>query len=369
MPTPADNPATSITSFLESLNLGSLWWGNDWTNWATLFVSIFVGLSAGRVTAWALGRAARRCEARGWSARAQVFFGLIGPAGLAILTAGLTVGMAAVRIDPDTQKPFVVGALRLLWSIAVFWYVYNLIDVLDIVVRRLARGVDSALQRQMALLLSRTLRVFVVVVGTLFVAQSVFDRDIGAWLAGLGIAGLAVSLAAQDSIKNLFGSITILLDRSLQLGDHIISCGYDGTIEDIGFRSTKIRTAGGHLVTMPNSNLVNNPIENVSRRPAIRRVVTLLISGRTPGEKLREAIRALGNIFDEEGLRGPVRPFIDHVESPPQVLFEDVQAGDFRVSVAYWYAPATDPDYAAHAERVNLRIVEELQKAGVELAK
>ena len=108
--------------------------------------------------------------------------------------------------------------------------------------RRLAPGVDSALQRHIVLLVSRSLRVFLVVVGTLFVAQSVFDLNIGAWLAGLGIAGLAVSLAAQDSLKHLFGSVTILLDRSFRIGDYVISGNHEGTIEDIGFHSTKLRT-------------------------------------------------------------------------------------------------------------------------------
>ena len=264
-------------------------------------------------------------------------------------------------------QPFVSKTLLLLYTIAVFWYAYNLVDVIDVLVRRLARGVDSALQRHIVLLVSRSLRVFLVVVGTLFVAQSVFHQDIGAWLAGLGIAGLAVSLAAQDSLKHLFGSITILLDRSFRIGDYVISGKQEGTIEDIGFRSTKLRTPAGCLVTIPNSNLVNNPIENLSRRPNIRRVVTLLIAGRTPSEKLRQALKAINGVFEEEGIRGPVHPVIDNVERRPLVLFEDIQAGDFKVTVTYWYAPPTDPDYAAHADRVNLRIVEELQKAGVEL--
>jgi MscS family membrane protein len=267
----------------------------------------------------------------------------------------------------DPLPLLISKALKLLATIAVFWYAYNLVDVIDVVVRRLACGADVALQRQIVLLVSRSLRVFLVVIGMLVVAESVFEQNIGAWLAGLGIAGLAVSLAAQDSLKNFFGSLNILLDRSFRLGDRIISCGYDGTIEDVGFRSTKIRTASGHLVTIPNSSLVNNTIENVSRRRAVSRVVTLSIAGRTPGEKLREAIQAFGRIFDEEGIRGPVRPIIDGVECPPQVRFEDFQAGDFRLTVTYWYAPANDPAYADHAERVNLRILEELQRAGIEL--
>ena len=114
--------------------------------------------------------------------------------------------------------------------------------------------------------------------------------------------------------------------------------------------------------------LVNNPIENVSRRPAIRRVVTLLVPSRTPSDKLRPAL-AIASAESSTKNPSAARSIrsIDGVECPPQVRFEDVQAGNFKVTVTYCYAPATDPGYAAHAERVNLRIVEELQKAGVEL--
>ena len=69
-------------------------------------------------------------------------------------------------------------------------------------------------------------------------------------------------------------------------------------------------------MTIPNSSLVNNPIENLSRRPAIRRIVTLLIAGRTPSEKLCQALKAVGGVFEEEGIRGPVHPLVDNVERP-----------------------------------------------------
>ena len=367
---PVDEPLKSVMSFLESLRLDTLWSQNDLKAWATLLISIFVGLTVGRVTAWILGRVAQRCEARGWAGRAHAALALAGPVSLALLTVGLTVGLADLRMGKSTDPlpTFVSRTLLLLYTIAIFWFTYNLVDVIDVLVRRLARGGDLALQRHVVLLMSRSVRVFLVVICTLFVAKSVFDQDISAWLAGLGIVGLAVSLAAQDSLKSLFGSLSILLDHSFRLGDRIIACGHEGTIEDMGFRSTKIRTAAGHLVTIPNSSLVNSTIENVSRRPAARRVITLEIAGRTPGEKLRQAIKAIGGIFDEEGIRGPVRPRVDGVECPPQVRFEDIHGPEFKLTVTYWYAPASDPAYAAHAEWVNLRIVEELQRAGVELA-
>ena len=104
-------------------------------------------------------------------------------------------------------------------------------------------------------------------------------------------------------------------------------------------------------MTIPNANLANNPIENVNLRPAACRVVTLLVAGQTPAEKLGDVLRALQGVFEQDGIRGPVHPVIGNVAYPPQVHFEDIQAGNFRLTVTYWYAPATDPDYAAHAER------------------
>jgi MscS family membrane protein len=146
-----------------------------------------------------------------------------------------------------------------------------------------------------------------------------------------------------------------------------VACGQEGTIEDIGFRASKLRTPAGHLVTIPNSNIVNGPIENVSRRPAVRRVVNLIVAVNTPYEKLCAVIAALEGIFDEEGIRGPVRPTIGAAERLPQVRVDDIQKGGIKLAVTYWYAPSTDPNHAAHTDRVNLRIIEKLQQAGVEL--
>ena len=225
----------------------------------------------------------------------------------------------------------------------------------------LAKPVPPAGERQIVLLVSRTLRGLLIVVWVLFVAEAVFHWPIGAWLAGLGIAGVAVSLAAQDSLKQLFASLAILLDHSFQLGDHVVSSGYDGTVEDVGFRSTKIRTTAGNLVTIPNSTLMNNPIENLSRRPASRRTIALMVPASTPVEKVRRLLAAIIAVFDEEAIRGPVRPTVDGVGLRPEVRFDDLRDNQYKLTVTYWYASSAEADYAAHAERVNLRIAEEMQ--------
>jgi MscS family membrane protein len=243
----------------------------------------------------------------------------------------------------------------------VLWFAYNAVDVVGIAIRRVSHNVETAGERQIVLLVSRVLRGLVIVLGVLFVAQSAFDLPIGPWLAGLGIAGVAISLAAQDSLKQLFASVAILLDRSFRLGDHVVTSGYDGTVEDVGFRSTKIRTVAGNLVTLPNSTVMDNPLENLSRRPASRRTISFSVPASTPVEKIRQLLTALSAVFDEEAIRGPVRPTVEGVERLPEVRFEDLRDNQYKLTVTYWYASSADKDYAAHAERVNLRIAEEMQ--------
>ena len=283
-------------------------------------------------------------------------------------TIGLAIGLACIAGMSDPLKTFWWKTLLLLYSIAVFWYVFNLVAIVDVFLHRITAKTGSNLDTQLGPFIRKSLRIFLVVVGAMFVFDSVFDRNIGAWLAGLGIAGLAVSLAAQDSLKNLFGSLTILLDQPFQVGEQIVCSGYDGVIEQIGFRSTKIRTLTGSLVTIPNSNVVNNPVENVARRPSIRRSMNVTIPYDTPREKIEQAVRVLRDILEEAGIREPIHPTIHGDECPPRVFFNDFNGDSLNIFLIYWYAPPEWWHYMEHAQRLNLRILEEFEKSGIQFA-
>ncbi|MBL7044035.1 MAG: mechanosensitive ion channel family protein [Pirellulaceae bacterium] len=374
--TAADTPAASreaapegidTETLLQNLQLGSVVRENTVTTWIILLVAIFVGLAVGKIASWSLRRIGTRLESRGWQSRAQVLMGLAGPASLALLTVGLMVGLANVAMSGALGR-FCTKTLLLLFSIAVFWYVFNLIAIVELFLQRRAAKTGSALDKQLAPLIRKTLRVFLVVVAALFIVDTVFEGDIGAWLAGLGIAGLAVSLAAQDSLKNLFGSITILLDRPFKVGERIVCSGYDGTVEEIGFRSTKVRTLTGHLVTIPNSNIVSDPVENIGQRPYIRRNLNVTITYDTPRDKIEQAAQIIRDILEEEGIHEPIHPSLDGNDYPPRVFFNDFNADSLNVFVMYWYSPPTYWEYLEHAHRLNLRIFEEYEKAGIEFA-
>src|SRR5690606_22104370 len=123
------------------------------------------------------------------------------------------------------MSPAVAGfserILSLLYIISGGWFLYNLVDLVDLAMRHYTARTQSTFDDQVVPLVRKTLRIFLVVVVVLFTAENVFKADITAWLAGLGIAGLAVSLAAQDSLKNLFGSLTIFLDRPFAIGHFV----------------------------------------------------------------------------------------------------------------------------------------------------
>ncbi len=366
---PASRPSfqENVQSFWQRLELSTLWRENSYLEWAILAGCILAGMVLGKLAAVILRGIGSRWEKKGWEVRGRFFSDLAGPLHLGLISLGLAVGVANLKLSPLLQE-FSGRTLLLLYAIAVFWYAYNLVGVLDIPLRRLTARTASKLDDQLVPLIRKSLRLFVVVVGVLFVVDSVFQWDIGAWLAGLGIAGLAVSLAAQDSLKNLFGSLTIILDQPFAVGDRIVYAGYDGVIEEVGFRSVKMRTLTGHLVTIPNSTIVNSPVENISQRPSIRRILDIGLTYDTPPEKIRQVVERLREILQEPEFREPLHFKVGQDEYAPRVYFTDFNADNLNVRVIYWFHPPAYWDYLEHGQRLNLRIMQELEALGVEFA-
>jgi len=353
------------SSLIKRLHLDALWANNDWVAWTTLGVAVALGLFIGTVVAAVIERAAQRLPSPGWEARRGLLKGMAGPIRLAGVTIGLAIGLSRLEMSTDLQG-LLARSLFFLGSIAVAWYGYNAIGALDPVLRRRASQFDTTLKNQLVPVIRKLLRTALVVIWVLFVVESVFGGDIGAWLAGLGIAGLAVSLAAQDSLKNLFGSLTILFDRPFQVGDRIKFANYDGVVTEIGFRSTKVKTLDGHLVTIPNLKIVAEPVENISYRQAIQRTIHLPLRRRTPREKVVKALEIVRAVLNEEGIREPIQPSQPGAAAP-RVYFSDLAADKWNLVAVYSYTPPVHHDFMEHAERVNLRILAEFEKAGIEL--
>jgi MscS family membrane protein len=240
--------------------------------------------------------------------------------GLAVFTSGLPFLALAVR-------PYraVVGVQSALAIVALTWLLLRTLDVVaarferQLVRNRHARAVASVP------LLRRTLKVFVACVAFIAALQN-FGFNVTGLLAGLGVGGLAVALAAQKTVENLFGSVSIVADQPVRVGDVCRFGETVGTVEDIGLRSTRIRTINRTVVTVPNAQFSTMPLENLSRRDRIPVRATISLPSGTAPEQVREILRRLRETL-------PVQPKVDaasvrarFIEMSPQGLNVEVFA-------------------------------------------
>lgn len=183
-----------------------------------------------------------------------------------------------------------------------------------------------------------------------------------------GALAIGVGFGSQALINNFIGGLIMLAERPVRLGDRIIFGNFDGVVEDVGFRCTKLRTASDHLITIPNSTLVNDSIENTARRRTIRRLLNISISYETPRDRINLAVQAIRELLEEKGIRERIHPIVGFEELQPHVYFNDFNADSLNIQVVYWYAPPESWGYMEHCERVNHRIMEEFERIGVDFA-
>ena len=167
---------------------------------------------------------------------------------------------------PDLAATFLPGILQFIVAIAVVIWAFRLVNIVhDIVMLFDTDDEVDGTERTLISALQSVLRFIIVFVGAVFVADSM-GFDLTSLIAGLGISGLALALAAKDSISNFFGAITVLLDRPFKVGDWISVGTAEGEVIEINLRTTLIRTSADTIITMPNANLVNSPVENWGKR-------------------------------------------------------------------------------------------------------
>lgn len=166
------------------------------------------------------------------------------------------------------------GSLALLLAVTGAVASWRLTDLLGEVLKSRAKKTTRRIDDVLVPLLIRALKIFVIVLAIVFIA-SALNLPLTPLLASLGVASVALSFAAKDTVENLFGSIAVLFDRPFDMGDWVVVDGMEGIVEEVGFRSTRLRTFYNSLVTIPNANLVRAVVDNYGRR-RYRRWKTML---------------------------------------------------------------------------------------------
>ncbi|CAA6815420.1 MAG: Potassium efflux system KefA protein / Small-conductance mechanosensitive channel [uncultured Sulfurovum sp.] len=215
----------------------------------------------------------------------RILSALKGPLSFVFLTIGFRLFFTLLHID----TPFIEKLIDSMVLFNIFWAIYALVHALRGAVYHFTERFNPALAHEMGNFILTIIRGVILAVALGAILQF-WGINVAGLVAGLGIGGLAFALAAKDTAANLFGSIALLLDKSIRIGEWIKIGDVEGTVEDIGMRTTKIRAFGKALITLPNQVIANSPIQNFSRRGVRRIKMTLGLTYSTNSQQMESIL-------------------------------------------------------------------------------
>ena len=285
---------------------------------------------------------------------------LSAPVTFLLLLIGLSACNNMVHF-PGSMDEWLSKGFYACFILAVLWGIFRIIAVVDLYFRRKRINEDHRLNELLSDLISRSVKAAVWAMAVIFIAQNLFNLNVTALITGAGVAGLAIAFAAQNTIANLFGAMSIISDRTFRVGDRVTIGGASGSVEEVGFRSTRLRSLDGTVWNVPNRIAADSTIENITERPYLKYAFTLgLVYGTTP-EQMRLALKLLGGILDGH-------PAFNPAKQPPLYFFTDFKAFSLDISVTLWFQTLDFVQFQKWKQEINLAILEQFNAAGLEFA-
>jgi MscS family membrane protein len=364
---PSDFKVESLSDLFDKVNE---WWrdilrwmGRQQLNILVLFSGVlltfllvaFIGRLVGKLIMWRV----KKHKYSEWGE--QICNSLSRPFSFLVFTIG--VFLSSLRLLNELNEDAFAIALRTFFALmafAVTWGIYRLVEVLDHYLEILSSSSDNNLDNLLAGLIGKTLRFTIVFVAVLFIGQAILGLRITALVAGAGIAGLAVALAAKDTLANFFGSVMIMLDKPFTVGERVALDTLTGTVEKIGFRSTRIRSLSGHMYSIPNSKLADSIVENIAKRPYIKYSFDLTLVYDTSVEKMERAMEILHEILDNHEGFGE--------ELPPRIYFTEFKDWALNISVILWFQSTDYFHVQQWKNDINLEILRRFNEEGLDFA-
>jgi len=275
----------------------------------------------------------------------------------------LTVGLVLLWGISDLQltiKPslFLYYIAKGLISLSVVLISMRLIDVFGRILEEKAAETEGRMDDQLVPVAIRVAKLFAAHIGLIFVLQNI-GVNVSALIASLGVGGIAVALAAKDTLANVFGSITIFTDRPFQVGDAVNIDGVVGAVEEVGLRSTRIRTASNSVLSIPNAAVANAKIDNLGAREFRRVKVNLGLTYGTSTENITAFVEGVRNILSntEEVNQGNA-----------EVHFLEFGASSLDVMTSYYLRVDGWHDEMVVRSKINMEIIRLAETLGVDFA-
>jgi MscS family membrane protein len=328
-----------------------------------------VTMAAGRIVQFIINRYVTRREQKKGAAVTTLFLkALAKPIYVGVFAFGFNFCKVFLYFDADKGlKPLILDgwtkAAGVVAAVAGAYALYRLVDIVEYYLNRLVGKTETKLDDMLVPVVRKSLRITIAIVAVLFIAENVVGRErITSVLLGAGVGGIAIALAAKDTIANFFGSITIFADRPFQIHELVKINGHYGSVEEVGFRSSRIRTLDGHLVTIPNNTIANADVVNVGQRPFIRRTSNITVTYDSGPKKTQRAVEIIKEVLSK------VPEINSDSERPPRVYFSDFNDWALNIYMSYWVKP---PDYWVYQEvneRVNFEVMKRFEAEGIEFA-
>jgi MscS family membrane protein len=333
------------------------WWGQNTTISIIVSILILVGaIVIGKLLYWLIGTFAKSLAARTKSGLDDILIDkLEEPIVYGIVILGFYWGFTRLHFNESVDS-FFANVFMILFILNVTWLIARVIDSLieEYIVPIVTKS-ESDLDDQLLPILRKTIKAVLWIFG-IVIALSNSGFDVAALIAGLGIGGLALALAAQDTVKNIFGGIMVFLDKPFKIKDRIKVNGMDGVVEEIGVRSTRLRTLEGRLITIPNGQFSDNAVENVSLEPTRKVNISLGLTYDTTPEQMENAMNIIKDIIKANS----------KVEDDALVAFNTW--GDFAMGIqVIYYISSPDFIFSAQSE-INLEILKLFNAEGLEFA-
>lgn len=283
-----------------------------------------------------------------------IYYSLEAPVKFAIILLGLWIAIHRL-VYPDSFVKNIDNAFSILIVLDITWFFGRIFS--GLLQAYLGKHTNGHANNMMPII-KRTILVIVWIIG-IITALSNVGVNISALLGTLGIGGIAFALAAQDTVKNIFGAFTILTDKPFSIGDTIRFDSYEGTVVDVGVRSTKIMNYDKRIITFPNYKITDAAIINISSEPMRRVVLNLGLTYDTPPEKMKEALEILRAI--------PQR--VENVSPQPSdvtAIFSEY--ADSALVIMYIYFIKKQGDILGVTSNMNMEILASFNKAGLNFA-
>ncbi len=332
------------------------YYGNTLQTWLIAMVLVVVSIMFGKVLYWVFSKFIRVFTARSKSQVDDVIIDLVEePAVFMVIVMGIWMALRTLTL-PDAVNTMVANAYQVIIALLVGWLLSRLFDAFyKQYLKPLADKSENDLDDQLMPIISKGVKMIIWAMA-IIIGLNNAGYDVAALIAGLGIGGLALAMAAKDTVSNVFGGVTIFTDQPFKIGDRIKVAGYDGTVVEIGVRSTRLKTLEGRIVTMPNAKFADAPVENISWEPSRKVVVSLGLTYDTQPDQMQNAMDTLTEINRSSA----------STEEDAIIFFSGF--GDFSMNITFIYYIKKSESIAGTQSEINLQILRQFNEKGLEFA-